>query len=108
MAKFAFMFTLKSDTIVRLMDHPAARAKVFATTAEQLGGRLEQYYWMFGDEDGLAIMELPDSHAAAAASLGLTSTGSFGDIRTQELFSSDDIAEILGVAREEHAEPVGV
>jgi uncharacterized protein with GYD domain len=99
MHRFAFLFTLKSDAIGRLMDHPADRATVFARAIEAMGGTLLEYSWMFGEYDGIALAELPDSSAAAAVSLGLTSTGSFGRIQTHELFASEEIAKILGVAR---------
>jgi len=99
MKRFAFVFTLKSETITRLMDQPSDRARAFESAVEAMGGKLLEYYWMFGQWDGLAIVELPDSNAAAAVSLAVAGTGSLGHIQTLELFSSERIAEILGVAR---------
>lgn len=40
-----------------------------------LGGRLEAFYYAFGETDVYAICELPDSVTAAAASLAINSSG---------------------------------
>jgi uncharacterized protein with GYD domain len=43
--------------------------------AEGLGGRLEAFYFAFGDDDVYTILELPDSVSAAAASLAVNASG---------------------------------
>lgn len=48
----------------------AARALV-----ESLGGKLESFYFAFGNTDAFAIADLPDDVAAASASLTVTGSG---------------------------------
>ncbi|HXW30244.1 MAG TPA: GYD domain-containing protein, partial [Xanthobacteraceae bacterium] len=43
-----------------------ARRAAAAKMIESLGGKLEAFYFAFGDVDVYAIFELPDSIAAAA------------------------------------------
>ena len=40
-----------------------------------LGGKLETFYFAFGETDVYGICELPDSVTAAAASLAINSSG---------------------------------
>ncbi len=72
MAKYVVLFGLTGEAIQRFVAQPSDRAAVVRGLAESVGGSLESYYWMFGQYDGLAIVELPDSQTAAAVSLAAT------------------------------------
>jgi uncharacterized protein with GYD domain len=50
------------------------RAAVEAAT-KALGGKLEAFYFAFGEDDVVAIVESPDSVTAAAFSMGVAATG---------------------------------
>jgi hypothetical protein len=41
----------------------------------RLGGRLEHFYFAFGQDDLLVICDLPDNQSAAAFSLAINNTG---------------------------------
>jgi uncharacterized protein with GYD domain len=53
----------------------SARRAAAAKLIEGLGGKLEAFYFAFGDVDVYAIFELPDSIAAAAVALAVNQTG---------------------------------
>ena len=50
------------------------KAAVQAAT-EALGGKLEAFYFTFGGEDVVAIVDGPDNVTAAAFSMGVAATG---------------------------------
>ncbi len=77
MSKYAVFFTLKSEAIARAMEQPSDRVAVVSKAVVSAGGKLEAYYLMFGQYDGFVIVDLPDSRAAAASSLAVSSTGAF-------------------------------
>lgn len=95
MAKYAVFFRFTSAAVKGLMEHPSDRAAVVAGLCEAAGGRMESYYLMFGAWDGFVIAEVPDSSAAAAVSLAVTSTGSFAALETHELIEAGDLGGIL-------------
>jgi uncharacterized protein with GYD domain len=95
MAKFALFFTYTGQTVKRLLDHPGDRASAVARTCESAGGRMIAFYLMHGPWDGMVIVEMPDSAAAAAISLAVSSTGSFGHVETHELIDADELQGIL-------------
>jgi uncharacterized protein with GYD domain len=53
----------------------ATRRAAVAKMIESLGGKLEAFYFAFGDADAYAIVDLPDSIAAVAAALAINQTG---------------------------------
>jgi uncharacterized protein with GYD domain len=99
MSKYAVFFTLKSEAIARAMEQPSDRVAVVSKAVESAGGKLEAYYLMFGQYDGFVIVDLPDSRAAAATSLAVSSTGSFEHLETHELIEAEDLNPILERAK---------
>src|ERR671930_1284651 len=99
MSKYAVFFTLKPEAILRAMQQPSDRVAIVSKSVESAGGRLEAYYLMFGQYDGFAIVDLPDSRAAAASSLAVSSTGAFEHLETHELIEAEDLNPLLERAK---------
>jgi uncharacterized protein with GYD domain len=78
-----------------LMDKPSDRAAVVGRLAEEAGGSLESYYLMFGEHDGFAVIDQPNSRTAAALSLAVSSSGAFHHLATHEPIEAGDLAGIL-------------
>ena len=56
--------------------------------------------------DVLAILEMPDSTTAAKFAITVTSTRAFAHLETHELFSSDEVLELMrGTQGVEYAAP---
>src|SRR5262245_17499612 len=58
-----------------LKEGGSKRVAVIEKVIAELGGKLEAYYYTFGEADVLAIVDLPDAAAAAAFSLAVNATG---------------------------------
>ena len=58
MARYVTFFSYTADAAARMVERPADRAPAARAVIEAAGGRLEAFYWMFGDHDGLAIYEV--------------------------------------------------
>ena len=99
MSKYAVFFTLKGEAIARAMEQPSDRVMVVSKAVESAGGKLEAYYLMFGQYDGFVIVDLPDSRAAAATSLAVSSTGAFEHLETHELIEAEERATRTGQVR---------
>ena len=107
MPKFAVFFTYTGQSVKALMDKPSDRVAVVRALCESAGGSLESYYLMFGDRDGFAVADLPDSRAAAAVSLAVSSSGGFGHLDTHELIDMSDLGGILEAANALTYQPPG-
>jgi len=57
---------------------------------EGLGGRLECFYFTFGEPDAFAIVEVPDTVTIAAVSLAINATGG-AHVSTTVLLTPEEI-----------------
>lgn len=106
MTKYLVLFTFKGETLKAFLKRPSDRAAVVGEAAQSVGGQLESYYWMLGQYDGFAILDLPDSAAAARLAMTVSSTGAFTHLETHELFSADQVLQLLkGAEGVEYAAP---
>jgi uncharacterized protein with GYD domain len=76
-----------------------AKARVDAVTSmlESMGGKLESFYFAFGDTDVFAIAEAPDDEAVAAVAIAINSSGAVS-IRTTKLLTVEQVDDALGRA----------
>jgi uncharacterized protein with GYD domain len=52
-----------------------SRRDAVAQVAESVGGRLDSFYFAFGDHDAYVIVDLPDNESAAAVALTVNAAG---------------------------------
>lgn len=52
-----------------------ARRAAFKDAVEGMGGKLETYYFCFGDNDVMTVIDMPDNVSAAAISVAVALTG---------------------------------
>lgn len=73
-----------------IKDGGSTRRAIAQAAAESVGGRVESFYFAFGDTDAFVVAELPD-HASAAA-IALTVAGSGGaSTRTTVLMTPEEV-----------------
>jgi uncharacterized protein with GYD domain len=58
--------------------------------AESLGGKLESFYFAFGDVDAYVVVDLPDNITASAVALAVNQSGG-ASVKTIVLISPEDI-----------------
>ena len=70
MPKYLIRISLTTEGVRGLQKHMASGRKAAAAKfAESAGGKLEALYFAFGQDDIVAIADLPDNVAAAAISV---------------------------------------
>lgn len=99
MAKYVLFFSFTSSSVQRMMENPSDRGAVVSKLAESAGGRMVAYYLMFGDWDGMVIIDAPDSDAAAAVSMAVRASGGFERLETHELIETSALPGILERAK---------
>jgi uncharacterized protein with GYD domain len=68
----------------------SARREAVSHVAESLGGRLEAFYFGFGERDAYVITELPDNEAAAAIALTVNASGAVS-VSTVVLLTPEEV-----------------
>jgi len=73
-----------------LKEGGTGRRKAVQAAIEAMGGKMEAYYFAFGDADVVVISELPDNVTAAALAIGIGSTGTVS-VKTTVLLTPDEL-----------------
>lgn len=73
-----------------LKDGGTKRRSAVEQMVSGLGGKLEAFYYAFGDADAYVIVEAPDNVSAAAVSLAVNASGAVS-LKTTPLLTAEEI-----------------
>jgi uncharacterized protein with GYD domain len=91
MAKFLIQASYTADGAKGIMkEGGSARKAQIGQILERLGGRLETFYYAFGEWDVVAILEAPDTATATALSMAINASGGV-KLRTTPLITPEEI-----------------
>ena len=68
----------------------SSRRDAVAEMTENLGGKLESFYFAFGDNDAYVTVDLPDNEPAAAVVLAVNGAGGAA-LKTVQLLTPEEI-----------------
>lgn len=76
MPKYLVRANYKADGVKGLLkDGGTARRNAVEQMAAGFGGRVEAFYFAFGDTDAFVVVDAPDNVTAAAVALAVNSSG---------------------------------
>ena len=97
MPKYMWKVSYTADGVRGVMQQGAAdRAAFIEKMTAQNGGKLEGFYFAFGDTDVYVIADLPGDTSAAAIALAVSSSGT-ARIETVKLLTPAEIDEARGI-----------
>ncbi len=95
MAKYMMNASYTVDGTKGLIkDGGSARRAAVQKMIEGLGGRVECFYFTFGESDAFAIVDVPDSVTITAASLAINATGA-AHVSTTVLLTPEQVDEAV-------------
>ena len=68
----------------------SSRRDAIAALAESVGGKLESFYFAFGDRDVYTVVDRPDNESAAAVALTVNAAGGAA-VRTVVLLTPEEV-----------------
>jgi len=96
MGTYLVAFRQTADTWARLIANPEDRRKTVAPLIEAAGGRLDGYWYAFGETDGYVLFQAPDDVAAAALAALVAASGAFASVTTTKLLTVEETMDALG------------
>ena len=91
MAKYLVMAQYTSEGVKGVLkDGGTKRQQAADAAVKSVGGRVEAFYFAFGEQDAYVIVDVPDNVSAAAASLAIASSGIVNP-RTVVLLTPEEI-----------------
>lgn len=79
-----------------LSDSAAGRRADVQAAVKALGGNVESFYYCFGDDDAIVILDLPSNVTAAALTLTISGAGGVR-VRTIPLLTVEDVDKALDI-----------
>ena len=95
MALYMAQFAYTAEALATMAKNPQDRSAPVRAVAEKLGGRLINFYYCFGEYDGVGLIELPDDTAASALALAAVSPGHLRAYKTTKLFTVEETMEAM-------------
>ena len=99
MTFYMIQWLYKDPAIKAMVESPQDRPGELKKVVAAFGGKVEHFFFTFGEYDGLAIVEFPDPPSCVACVLTLEAAGNNAKIRTTSLMTPDDGLAAMEIAR---------
>jgi uncharacterized protein with GYD domain len=90
MAHYLFQVAYTPLGTAALVNNPQDRADAVRAPIEKLGGKVENFWFSFGDYDVVGIIEMPDNVSAAAFAMAVSAGGACKAVKTTPLLSTQE------------------
>ena len=105
MSKFMYSGSYTKKGVKGLLEEGGtARRDETKRMVESLGGKVEAYYWCYGKEDFVAIMDFPDHTTVTGMALNSAASGTFTGNLTP-LISVEEMDEMVKVKLSDYRLP---
>jgi uncharacterized protein with GYD domain len=88
-------FSYTPETWARMISNPEDRRTAAQSYIESVGGKLQGFWYAFGQHDGFALWEAPDNVSMAAVALAIGSGGALSAQETTVLLTVEETLEAL-------------
>ncbi len=77
-------------SIQAMIETPQNRAVELQKAVEAFGGRMHEFFFSFGDHDGLGIVEFPNSESSASCAALITGAGANTALKVTPLLTANE------------------
>lgn len=105
MAYYLMLVSYSPETVKSLLKNPQNRMEKVRPVIEKLGGKIENFWFSFGEYDIVGICQMPDNISAVAFSMAVGAGGSVKAFKTIPLLSIEDGVEAMKKAGESGYKP---
>jgi len=99
MSKYMLVGGYTTESWKAMIENPTDRTAAARKVIEAVGGKLESFYWSFGEDDFMAIFDAPDDLSAGAGAIAVGSSGTLRNVRTIKLITADESRKLLEKAK---------
>ena len=91
MAKYLITASYTADGVKGLMkDGGSKRQQAAEAAVKSVGGRMEAFYFAFGQHDAIVLIDAPDNASVAAASMAINASGAV-QTKTVVLLTAEEV-----------------
>ena len=107
MATYLIEVSYTSAALAALIKDPQDRIQVVSKAVKKLGGKVQGFWFAFGDSDVLGILDMPDSASMAALALAIGAGGACSKVKTTALLSVKEAISAMEKASTTGYKPIG-
>lgn len=100
-------FSYTPATWAKLIKNPEDRRAAAKQYIESVGGKLQGFWYAFGEYDGYCLWEAPDNVSMAATALAIGGGGALSSMQTTVLLTVDETMAALKKASSIQYRPPG-
>src|SRR6266849_10807144 len=93
-------FSYTPETWARMIGNPEDRREAAQSYIESVRGKLDGFWYAFGEHDGYTLWEAPDNVSMAAVALAISGGGALSSLETTVLLSVDETIDALHKAEQ--------
>ncbi len=107
MPRYLYQLAYTSDSWAAQLKDPQNRIEKVRGSVEQLGGKIVDAYYAFGEYDIVVILDMPDNVSAAAWAIAIAGGGAAKAAKTTPLMSIDEGIEAIRKGAQSSYRPAG-
>ncbi|MEO1139988.1 MAG: GYD domain-containing protein [Pseudomonadota bacterium] len=95
---YMFQGRYSTASLKAMVDNPQDREAAAGQLIEEVGGKLHSFFFCFGEQDVMAVIEAPDDDTMAACALVVGASGSMAGGATTKLMTSAEAMKAMTAA----------
>lgn len=95
------------DSWAKQMQKPVNREEALKPSVRALGGRIISFYYAFGKDDVVLIVNMPDNKSVAALAIAAAAGGALTHINTTPLMTVNEAMSAMRLSKKAKYSPPG-
>ncbi len=95
---YMYRGTYTKEAVKALVSHPQDRSRAVGAAIEAHGGKLTGFWMAFGEDDFVAICEMPDDESMAGVALAVSAAGALVRGKTVKLLTMEQAVVAMNKA----------
>ena len=95
MPRYMVQGSYGTESISSMVKNPSDRAAALRGMVKGWGGKLESFYFSFGDYDVVVIAEVPDNVTMAAVAMAVGASGALKSFKTTILLTAEEAVDAM-------------
>ena len=95
MRRYLLRLSASADTWAAMIKDPSNRLEANRPVVESMGGKLEGYYFVVGENEIVEIIEMPDDVSMEAITMAILASGAAKSIKTSTLLTAEEALEAM-------------
>ncbi len=95
MRRYLLRLSASADTWEGMIKNPSNRLDANRAVVESMGGKLEGYYFVVGENEIVEIIDMPDDVSMEAITIAILASGAVISIKASTLLTAEEAMEAM-------------